>query len=383
MVKPEAASPLKVLAVIGKLDVGGAEHHLLQVLPRLNRSAIVPAVFVLHSGGALTERMREAGVSVFGPPGRLPRYVNLIVSAFCLVQVLRKLRPEIIHFFLPEAYLVGGIVSLLFRSPLRVMSRRSLNNYQRRRKFSASLERWLHPHMAAVLANSAAVMEQIAAEGVPHDKLHLIYSGIESPLPRDLAAISSIRRSLGFADETFIIANVANLIPYKGHRDLLFALAGVVDKLPAGWRLLCIGRDDGLGLQLRELAIELGIDGHVLWLGQRDDVADILGIADIGVLPSHEEGFSNSVLEMMAAALPVVVTDVGGNREAVIDGTTGRVVAPGDRVGLGEAIRDLSADTAERRNYGAAARRRVASEFALQDCISKYERLYLALTHRR
>ena len=378
---PENA-PLKVLAVIGKLDVGGAERHLLQVLPRLNRSAIMPAVFVLHSGGVLTERMRAAGVSVFGPPGRLPRYVNLIVSAFCLVKALWKLRPDIIHFFLPEAYIVGGLVSLPFRAPLRVMSRRSLNNYQQRRRFSASLERRLHAGMAAVLANSQAVLAQIAAEGIPPEKLHLLYSGIELLPARDPAAGNVIRKSLGLDDQAFIIVNVANLIPYKGHMDLLFALAGVVDELPAGWRLLCIGRDDGLGPALRKIAADLRIEEHLLWLGQRDDVADILSITDIGVLPSHEEGFSNSILEMMAAAVPVVVTDVGGNREAVVDGTTGRIVAPRDRIALGETILDLSRQEATLRDYGAAARQRAASEFSLDNCVDAYERFYLELAAR-
>ena len=382
MHRSESASPVKVLAVIGKLDVGGAERHLLQVLPRLDQSAIEPAVFVLHSGGALTARMQAAGEPVFGPPGRFPRYLDLILSAVCFIKVLWKLRPDIIDFFLPEAYIVGGICSLPFRKPLRVMCRRSLNNYHQRRRFSAGPERGLYPRMAAILANSAAVLEQLEAEGVPREKLSLLYSGVELPPQRNAAQLIETRRLLGLADDALVITSVANLIPYKGHRDLLLALASVVDELPAGWRLLCIGRDDGIGLELRDLGADLRISEHVKWLGLRDDVQDILSISDIGVLTSHEEGFSNSVLEMLASAVPVVVTDVGGNRKAVNDGSTGRLVPPGDRVALADAILELASDKAKRDDYGAAARQRMVNELALQKCIEGYRQLYLRLIKR-
>jgi glycosyltransferase involved in cell wall biosynthesis len=115
---------------------------------------------------------------------------------------------------------------------------------------------------------------------------------------------------------------------------------------------------------------------HVKWLGGRDDVPQLLGAADIGVLASHEEGFSNAVLESMAAALPMVVTDVGGNAEAVVAGETGYVVAPHDPAELSQAIVRLARDRQLRASMGQAGRARVARHFTLAKCVDEYEEMY-------
>ena len=111
----------------------------------------------------------------------------------------------------------------------------------------------------------------------------------------------------------------------------------------------------------------------------RRDVERILPAADLGVLASHEEGFSNAVLEIMATGLPVVVTDVGGNAEAVPDGECGRVVPPRAPAALAAAIVELAGDLRRRRTMGAAARRRVADRFSVEVCVDRYLRLYASL----
>jgi glycosyltransferase involved in cell wall biosynthesis len=176
-----------------------------------------------------------------------------------------------------------------------------------------------------------------------------------------------------------VLALIANLIPYKGHADLLHALALVKQRLPRDWTMLCVGRDDGIGGALAALARDLGLARHLRWLGPRDDVPALLAASDIGLLCSHQEGFANSILEGMAARLPMVVTDVGGNGEAVCDGETGLVVPPRDPARLAEAIVALARDPARRRAMGAAGRRRVAAEFSIEACVSAYERLYEGL----
>ena len=95
--------------------------------------------------------------------------------------------------------------------------------------------------------------------------------------------------------------------------------------------------------------------------------------ADLGLLTSHQEGFSNALLELMAAGLPVVATDVGGNREAVVDGETGVLVPPRSSSLLAEAIVDLAGDPGARNRFGAAGRRRVSHEFSLQTCVEHYD----------
>jgi glycosyltransferase involved in cell wall biosynthesis len=256
------------------------------------------------------------------------------------------------------------------------MSRRSSNLYQLKRPGTARVERWLHRRMSRITGNSLAVIRELEQEGIPQSRLQLIYNGIDLPPLPDGAARAKMRTSLGLGADALVLLTVANLIPYKGHRDLLEALATAGDALPTGWRLLCAGRDEGYGAELRHHTERLGIQDRVLWLGGRSDVPDLLGAADIGVLASHEEGFSNAILEGMGAGLPMVVTDVGGNTEAVLDGITGYVVPKQRPEALAAAIRRLAGDAELRRKLGMAGRDRVARQFTLSQCVRRYEELY-------
>ena len=366
-----------VLVVTRKLDVGGAERHLMHLLPRLDALGVEPTLFALHGGGALETEMRAAGIRVLTPLAGLAAPISRVVAALWLVMYMFRHRPAIVHFFLPEAYLIGGVCALLARCPIQVMSRRSLNVYQRGQRLAARVERWLHGHMRAVLGNSRAVIDELRTEGVPDDRLGLIYNGIDVATYSDACGVA--RAALDVADDVLVLITVANLIAYKGHADLLAALAEIGDSLPVGWRLLCVGRDDGYGAALSKMAASLGIRDHVRWLGERSDVPALLACAEIGILCSHQEGFANSVLEGMAAGLPMVVTDVGGNREAVEDGVSGVVVPAHDPQALGAAIASLAQNPARRAAMGAAGRRRVDDVFSLDACADRYMRLYDAL----
>jgi glycosyltransferase involved in cell wall biosynthesis len=377
---PSRVSPSNrcLLYVVGSLDLGGSERHLAMIAPRLRQLGWRPVIYCLSHAGVQATHLREQGVEVVAPPapcdkGRLPRkFVCLALSCLRLFWLMLARRPRIAHFFLPLSYLIGGPLAMLAGLPRRVMSRRSLNIYQDRYPLLRKAERLLHRRMQAVLGNSRAVVRDLAAEGCDSDRLGLIYNGIDAG---EIEAAAPGRPD--GAPLTLII--VANLIAYKGHADLLQALAAVSAALPAGWRLRCVGRDDGIGAGLAAQARRLGIDAHVDLLGERHDVAALLAFADIGILCSHEEGFSNAVLEGMAAGLPMVVTDVGGNGEAVLDGTTGFVVPSRDPQALGQAIVRLAADAGLRERMGAAARQRQQQHFSIEACVARYNSLYRAL----
>ncbi|MBP9764216.1 MAG: glycosyltransferase, partial [Gammaproteobacteria bacterium] len=146
------------------------------------------------------------------------------------------------------------------------------------------------------------------------------------------------------------------------------------------WYLICLGRDDGIGNSLRQQAVNLGLDKHILWLGTRSDIADVLFSADIGVLcPFKNEGFSNAILEGMTAGLPMVVTDIGGNKEAVVNGETGYVVEPRNTDSLAAAILDLANNRSKAKQFGEAGQKRVKESFSLSACVDAYEKLYNSL----
>jgi glycosyltransferase involved in cell wall biosynthesis len=119
-----------------------------------------------------------------------------------------------------------------------------------------------------------------------------------------------------------------------------------------------------------------GLKANVEFLGERSDVPALLAAADFGVLSSYEEGFSNVILESMAAGLPMIVTNVGGNPEAVLDRQTGIILPPHDPAALGQAILDLAQDPELRRRLGAAALLRVQKDFSMESCVDAHEGLY-------
>lgn len=376
----------RILYVIGSLNVGGAERHVTQLAKSLKTRGWQPEVFVLSPGGPLSSTLSEAGIIIHGaqPPDWVIRFitnarirarVSLLFTAGLLMKVLLLRRPAIVHFFLPAAYVIGGIVSLFSTVPVKIMSRRSLNNYQSKHPFFAKVERFLHPKMTLVCGNSQAVIEQLREEGLPSEKLRLIYNGIDiSPFYRQYDR-NKARKDIGISDEALVFVKVANLIPYKGHLDLIKALALISDTLPKPWVVLLIGRDDGIAADLKKKAELLGISENIRFLGACTDVTNYLRLADVGVLCSHEEGFSNAILEAMAAALPMVVTSVGGNAEAVVDSSTGYVVPPKAPELLADALVKISNHT-DRESMGQRARFRAENYFSLESCIDAYEEMY-------
>jgi glycosyltransferase involved in cell wall biosynthesis len=374
------APPRKLLAIANGLDVGGTERHLLQILPALKQRGFDVRLLLLRRGGALEAEMAAQGIAIHGGPfRRLP--MRPLMGFWHAVRLIRQWQPDIVHCFLPEAYLMGGLAASLLGVPVRVMSRRSLNDYQRKHLLAGWLERRLHRHMTALLGNSRAVVAQLADEGMPAARVGLIYNGVALPAAKHGRA--EVRQAFGLATEALVFVLVANLIPYKGHADLIEAMAKAAAALPPDTRIVCIGRDDGHGGALRLLAKLHGVADRFLWLGQLADhgqVASLLAAADAGLLVSHEEGFSNAVLEGMAAGLPMLVTDVGGNAEAV--GESGLVVPPRDPAALAGGLIAL-ADPARRSALGAKAAERAAGHFSPAAMIDGYVNFYNGLDHAR
>jgi glycosyltransferase involved in cell wall biosynthesis len=344
-------------------------------------------VYSLAGGGPLKETLVSSGVKVVLAPvsrdGRPAAFAQRIfrfaLASGYLFSVMLRTRPSIVHCFLPAAYLTAAPLAILAGIRVRIMSRRSLNRYQAKSRFLSKIERSLHRYMTAVLGNSRSVVSELAAEGVPPERLGLIYNGVDATQFGSGVSRAVMRQSLGLAENDLVFVIVANLIPYKGHVDLVEALSMASSSIPSQWKLLIVGRDDGVGPSLRRRAAELGIEDRLLFLGSRLDIADLLKASDIGFLTSHEEGFSNAIVEGMFAGLPMIVTDVGGNGEAVINGVTGFVGPPHAPQDLSDAIARLAADPDLRVRYGESGRRRAETAFTLDACVARYERLYRGL----
>ncbi len=367
--------------IITSLDFGGTERHLLQVLPRLKKLGWLPVIHTLRSDSAMMSAFKDVGIDVISPkkitflPGKLSKFLEVIASMCKLRQVLAQDKNCIAHFFLSQAYVLGMMAAKLsgHKGP-KIMSRRSLNHYQKSVPFFGRLERKTHKSADLFLANSNAVKKNLLDEGIQENQIRLIQNGIDLDTFNNVEN-KNIHKTLGIDSNTFIMTMTANLIAYKGHMDLLEALSLIKDKISKKWMLLLIGRDRGVQNQLEQKAQDLNLGAHIRFLGLRADIPQILSESNLGILCSHEEGMPNAVMEYMASSIPVIATAVGGIVELVDDGKTGFLVPSKNPKKLSEALLKVLNDK-NTVTMGKLGREKVEKEFSITSCVSKYDVVY-------
>jgi glycosyltransferase involved in cell wall biosynthesis len=189
----------------------------------------------------------------------------------------------------------------------------------------------------------------------------------------------SIKRSIGIKADQYVVGLIANIKKIKGIRYFLHA-ASLICAEKSGVEFVIIGYDlNETGNSMNDMKLfaqGMNIADKIHFLGGRKDIADLISIFDVAVISSLSEGFSNVLLEYMASAKPVVATDVGGNREAVIHGETGLLVPSENSQKLAEAIRVFLDNRDIALRYGLAGRKRVENEFTLQRMIGEYENIF-------
>jgi len=343
-------------------DLGGAERSLIELLAHLDLALFQPVL--LHARGAVwlgDPLLPAIGLHEVFPPlgvlerrrdevaGRLVARLQDISQALRLaLGVKRRLvrcGAELVHTNTLKAHLIGGLAARLAGLPLVWHVRDILPPGAARRLLHQAARR-CHPHIIAI---SRAVAAQFAGWPV---QCHVIPNGI--PLDRFTPGPPSrqLRVRLGLRDGVPVICNVARLTPWKGHRTLLEALARLRAEGPA-FQALIVGEvafwDDNYEQELHRLAGDLGLDDVVVWTGFRADVAQLLRLSDIFVLPSENEPFGRAIVEAMAVGLPVVACRSGGVPEIVVHEQTGLLVDPGDPEQLAGALSRLLADPQEAR----------------------------------
>lgn len=356
-------------------------------MPQLKAKGWPVAIYCIETRGEMADKVERTGVKVIQPPleGTTrfkgpAKVLRLGLSASKLLSLMAWRRPHIVHFFLPGPYLIGAPLALITRRPICIMSRRNLNHYLSKRPLAARFELWLHRRMTAILGNSASIVnELIDEEKCAPDKVGLIRNGVDVARFEAAGNRSAVRQNLGIDQRAFVCVLIANLNPYKGHADLVRAVALIAARMPTPWIVLCAGRDDGAKADIDALIVQHGLSNNILLLGPRSDVPLLLKAADVGLLCSHEEGFSNAIVEGMAAGLPMVVTDVGGNPEAVRHGVDGLVVPAHHPEALGKAILSLALDPARRRTMATSGSERARTSFSIEACVDAYDRFYLGL----
>ena len=237
---------------------------------------------------------------------------------------------------------------------------------------------------SAVVAPSLAIQHELAAAGFPQDRLRYIPNGVAAaPAPnferrlQARAALGTAHPILSLSTNTQLVVCVGRLSAEKG----LFALVDAWSKVASGRanvRLWLVGAGP-MRDELARYIEQLHLRGRCVLVGSFDSVDDLLAAAELFVLPSYEEGMSLALLEAMAAGLPIVASDIPGNRAVVTDGQHGMLVKPGQPGELAAAINKLLDDRDLANHYGSAARKRVEQHFSLQAMLDKHVALFNSL----
>jgi len=355
------------------LATGGTQRHLQQVLHLLDPDRFEARVFTLRPGGDVEDELRATGVEVqslcLGTRLTSPRSLRAIVGA---ARELRRQRIDVVHGYQWRPALVGSIAGRMAGVRLVLASKRSLTGSDRAARVAWRRIAWL---AETVVVNAEALRLEGELLGMQTSWV-LHQNGVDTERfdvgPADAAA----KRALGLDPERPVVGTVGRLEGRKGQDQLLTATATMVARANGRAPQVIIVGDGPTRQALESQARELGISESVRFLGGQADVRPALRAMDVFVLPSREEGMSNAILEAMAAARPVVATDVGGNGEILADGRTGVLVPGGDCDAMATAILALVHDGDSGRRLGSAAREDVTARFGARASVARLERLY-------
>lgn len=367
-----ARERIRIAYLIDSLRIGGTEKQLTDLVNRLDRKRFDPVIICIRESDADFLRnvhceIREILIGSF-------KSYRFVAAVLQLIRFLRKRRIHIVQTFFIDASVFGVIGAKLAGVDRIISCRRDLGFWYDKRllRVFSLVNRWVD----CFWVNSEAVAQQLKLhERVSQRRIDVIYNGV------DLELFDRVRRNRGSEGTTTegetgpVVGIVANLNRQVKRVDVFIrAVASVAERCPRA-RFQIVG-DGSLRPGLEALAMEVGVAERLVFLGSRTDVARILADFSVGVICSDSEGFSNSIIEYFAMGIPVVATDVGGNRELVDVDIDGFLVAKGDHQALAGKIAQLLKNDDRRIEMGTNGRRKVQQQYAWPVKIQAIEAYY-------
>ena len=308
-----------------------------------------------------------------------------------LYQLLRRLRPDIVHTHTPKPGIYGRLGGRAARVPVVVNTVHGLyataEDPWPRRAAVYGLERLAATCSDAELVQNEEDLATLRTLRVPADRLHLLGNGIDldrfAPGPKARAARRRVRAELGVDDATVVVGAVGRLVWEKGYGELFAAARQLRRRCPEVTVVVAgpsePGKADGIG----PAAVAAAESSGVRFVGHRSDVEDLYAAFDIYVLASHREGFPRSAMEAAALGLPIVATDIRGCRQVVEHGATGLLVPPRDAAALTDAVARLAGDAGLRSTMGHRAAAKAKREFDQSRVIAVTLAVYQGLLERK
>lgn len=362
--------------VIDHLNLGGAQRHLVELLSDLDRQRFESQVCVAKAGGSLIPVIEKMGIPVrsFGLGASLARPYSL-PQLGRMARRLRKERVDIVHGYLYLGNILGVLAGRLAGTPIRIASKRSLDQYPRRVQLHAT--RLANHYAHRILCNAEAVRRVVLeVERPAPEKLMVIPNGIRLH-PQ---ATAPTKRPASLPTGPWLVGTIGRLSWKKSTGDFLEA-ARQVRSARRDVDFVIVG-DGPLRARMEAEAARLGIRDHVHFLGEVQNAHSLLRSFDVFVLSSIIEGMPNVLLEALAAERPVVVTCAGGMPEIVTNERTGLLVPTSNPEALSAGILRLLEHPEEARRLGQAGRRLVEERFSAEAMCARYTELYETLVTR-
>jgi len=368
----------RVLQFFGSFHQGGSERQAVQ-LTRLLKGDGSHDVYVatLNNEGVLRADVEALGLPEIAEFKLTSFYdANFIRQVRCCASYVKENKIDLVHTHDFYTNVFGMAAAALAGVKVRIASKRETGGM--RTKPQEFVEKLAFGRAHTIVANSGAVKNYLIDNGVPDKKIKVIYNGLDLDrlTPRTLDR-KSICENLGLppGEDVKLIVLVANLRhQVKNHPMFLRAAVEVVQKFPMAHFVLA--GEGELCEDLQKLARDLKIVENVHFTGPCTDVPDLLSISSVCVLTSFNEGFSNSILEYMAAGKPVVATRVGGANEAIIENETGFLVDSDDDTALAGRLIDLLQNEEKAREFGEKGRQIVVEKFSLASQLENTLKLY-------
>ncbi len=357
----------KIRIIIGSLNIGGTEKQIVKIANNLaNRGWQIEIITIIEKGKLSKKLNKTINICNLN----IKKNYKFIMLYKIILSFYKKFKKDpftLTHFFLPQAYILGMFSAIFARTKCGlIMSRRSLNYYQKKIFFCRVVEKFLHKKVNKIFVNSLSIKKQlIKDENVKSNKIKLIYNGVET---KNKKIINS--------NKNFNIILLANLIEYKNHKMLFSALNLIKNKLNKNWKLYCIGRDDGIKKNLIQLSKKLKINKKIFWI-ESENVENILKKGNLGILCSNEEGFPNAILEYLSFNLPVISTDVGGCNEIIKNNKNGILIKKNNYNQLSKAILYIYKNKKLSEKISNCGYKTVKKEFTLKKTIDGHENEYL------
>ena len=352
------------------LGVGGLETLLLSLLNKIDREQFNPIVCTLTESDGLTEEFEQNGIRVITLKKKHGIDIGLIIK---LARILKRERIHVLHTHNFGAWYYGVTAGKL--AGVKVVNTEH-SNVPENKILQVHGEKLMARASHSIICDSEAVASKMHDhQNIPKSKLKIILNGVDTELYKKGFDGSKLKESLNITPSESVIACIARLHPRKNHLGLLQAIR-ILRRYTENFKLIIVGEGE-CEKELKDFSDLHGLSDHVLFLGNRRDIPELLSIVDIFVLNSYDEGLPIAILEAMATSIPVIATDVGGNGEIIGKDDKAGVLIPIDAPErLAKELHLLMSDELKIRRMGATARERVEEKASLDSMVKSYEEIY-------